>query len=104
MIKRWKLTDIQAEAILNMRLRALRRLEEIAIKKELDELARRRQGAEGAARRREAAMEGDRRRDGRASRKEFGAGPPLGKRRTEIGAPPAGDRRCRSRRWSSASR
>src|ERR1700722_5549417 len=39
MMKRWKLTDVQVEAILNMRLRALRRLEEIAIKKELTALA-----------------------------------------------------------------
>ena len=50
-----------------MRLRALRRLEEIAIKKELAALADRAEGAEGAARRREAAMEGDRRRDRRAA-------------------------------------
>src|SRR5690348_6795659 len=39
LMKRWKLSDIQAEAILNMRLRALRRLEEIAIRKEIDALA-----------------------------------------------------------------
>ena len=34
MMKKWKLTDVQAEAILNMRLRALRLLEENAIKEE----------------------------------------------------------------------
>ena len=34
MMKRWSLTDIQAEAILNMRLRALRKLEEIEIRTE----------------------------------------------------------------------
>jgi topoisomerase-4 subunit A len=34
MMKKWKLTDLQAESILNMRLRALRRLEEIEIKTE----------------------------------------------------------------------
>src|SRR3954451_15774965 len=39
MIARWDLTEVQVEAILNMRLRALRRLEEIAIKKELNGLA-----------------------------------------------------------------
>ena len=39
MMARWSLTEMQVEAILNMRLRALRRLEEIAIKKDLDELA-----------------------------------------------------------------
>ena len=31
MMKKWKLSDVQAEAVLNMRLRALRRLVEIAI-------------------------------------------------------------------------
>lgn len=35
---RWKLNDVQADAILNMRLRSLRRLEEIAIKKEIESL------------------------------------------------------------------
>jgi topoisomerase IV subunit A len=34
MMKRWKLSELQVEAILNMRLRALRRLEELEIKKE----------------------------------------------------------------------
>ena len=36
---RWELTEVQAEAILNMRLRALRRLEEIEIRKEIDQLS-----------------------------------------------------------------
>ena len=34
MMARWELSEVQAEAILNMRLRALRRLEEIEIRKE----------------------------------------------------------------------
>jgi len=38
MMKRWQLTENQADAILNMRLRALRKLEEIAIRRELAEL------------------------------------------------------------------
>ena len=38
MMKRFKLTDVQAEAILNMRLRALRKLEEVEIRKEFDSL------------------------------------------------------------------
>ncbi len=38
MIAKWDLTDIQAEAILNMRLRNLRKLEEFEIRKEFDEL------------------------------------------------------------------
>jgi topoisomerase-4 subunit A len=38
LIKRFKLTDLQAESILNMRLRALRKLEELEIRRENDEL------------------------------------------------------------------
>ncbi|MGB0935460.1 MAG: DNA topoisomerase IV subunit A [Alphaproteobacteria bacterium] len=38
LIERFSLTDLQADAILNMRLRALRKLEEIEIKQELDAL------------------------------------------------------------------
>ncbi len=38
MIARWDLSDLQAESILNMRLRALRKLEEIEIRKEHDAL------------------------------------------------------------------
>jgi len=38
MMARWDLTDVQAEAILNLRLRALRKLEEIEIRKEFDTL------------------------------------------------------------------
>src|SRR5437588_9090615 len=39
MIARWGLSEVQVEAILNMRLRTLRRLEELAIQKELEGLA-----------------------------------------------------------------
>jgi topoisomerase-4 subunit A len=39
MMARWELTDTQAEAILNMRLRALRKLEEFEIRKEFDGLS-----------------------------------------------------------------
>jgi topoisomerase-4 subunit A len=38
MIAKWKLSDVQAEAILNMRLRSLRKLEEIKIKEEQEAL------------------------------------------------------------------
>ncbi|MDC0349177.1 DNA topoisomerase IV subunit A [Alphaproteobacteria bacterium] len=38
MQKKWKLTDLQAESILNMRLRSLRKLEEIQIKTDLSAL------------------------------------------------------------------
>ncbi|MEK1901103.1 DNA topoisomerase IV subunit A [Rhizobium sp. 768_B6_N1_8] len=40
MMARWDLTDNQVEAILNMRLRALRKLEEFEIRKEHDELTK----------------------------------------------------------------
>src|ERR1041385_6740937 len=39
MMARWGLSEVQVEAILNMRLRTLRRLEEMALKKELEGLA-----------------------------------------------------------------
>ncbi|EJT07237.1 DNA topoisomerase IV subunit A [Rhizobium sp. CCGE 510] len=40
MMARWDLSEIQVEAILNMRLRALRKLEEFEIRKEFDELTK----------------------------------------------------------------
>ena len=87
MIKKWKLTDTQAEAILNMRLRSLRRLEELEIKKELTALA--------AEEKDKKALVADEKLQWKGIageiaelRKEY-AHNPLGKRRTEIGAPPA---------------
>ena len=50
LMERFDLTDIQAEAILNMRLRALRKLEEIEIRKEHKALTDREEAARGAAR------------------------------------------------------
>jgi topoisomerase IV subunit A len=88
MMKRWRLTELQADAILDMRLRALRRLEEIAIKRELEAL--------GAEEKELTALVGDEKRQWKALaaemadiKKEFGQSTALGKRRTEIGAPPA---------------
>ncbi|MGI3128554.1 DNA topoisomerase IV subunit A [Nitratireductor sp. PBL-C9] len=46
MIARFELTDTQAEAILNMRLRALRKLEEFEIRKEFDKLSEEKEGIE----------------------------------------------------------
>jgi topoisomerase-4 subunit A len=87
MIKRWKLSEVQAEAILNMRLRSLRRLEEIAIKKELEALSSEEKDL--------TTLLADDKKQWKAIgaeiadlRKEFGPATPLGKRRTEIGAPP----------------
>ncbi|HUC65080.1 MAG TPA: DNA topoisomerase IV subunit A [Stellaceae bacterium] len=87
MMKRWRLTEVQAEAILNMRLRSLRRLEEIEIKKELKNL-----GVEQGEL--EALLEDEKRQwksiiaELEDVKKKFGGGA-LGKRRTEIGTPPA---------------
>ena len=66
MIQRWKLTDIQADAILNMKLKALRKLEEIEIKRGARSAHRRAEGPEGAAEGRGPAVEEDRRGDRRA--------------------------------------
>ena len=49
LMKRFKLSDNQAEAILNMRLRALRRLEEIEIRTENEGSEERATGTEGAS-------------------------------------------------------
>lgn len=40
MMKKWKLSEVQVEAILNMRLRNLRKLEEFEIRREHDELSK----------------------------------------------------------------
>ncbi|MGO8918973.1 MAG: DNA topoisomerase IV subunit A [Stellaceae bacterium] len=87
MMKRWRLSEVQVEAILNMRLRSLRRLEEIEIKKELKSLGAEQQELEGLLedeKRQWKAIAGEI----EDIRKAFGGGL-LGKRRTEIGAPPA---------------
>ncbi len=87
MMARWDLSEIQAEAILNLRLRALRRLEELAIRKEMEALS-----AEEAGLARLLASE---RRQWRAVGKEvretgaeFGGDTPLGRRRTELAEAP----------------
>jgi topoisomerase-4 subunit A len=87
MMTRWGLSEVQVEAILNMRLRTLRRLEEIAIEKELNELA-----AEATAL--DALLASDRRqwwalaKEVAATQAEFGGDTPLGRRRTLIGSAP----------------
>jgi topoisomerase-4 subunit A len=87
MMKRWRLSDVQAEAILNMRLRALRKLEEIEIKKELKTLGEEQKDLSGL-------LEDDKRQWKAIAaeladiKKAFGGGA-LGRRRTEIAAAPA---------------
>jgi topoisomerase-4 subunit A len=87
MMARWGLSEVQAEAILNLRLRALRRLEEIAIRRELKGLAREQTGLD--------ALLASERRQWRAVAKEigeiaaeFGGDTPPGRRRTVLAAAP----------------
>jgi topoisomerase-4 subunit A len=82
----FSLTDVQAEAILNMRLRSLRRLEEMEIRKEHKALTRERRElqtllGDAALRWTRIGTEID------ETRVKFGDGP-LGRRRTEIGTTP----------------
>jgi topoisomerase IV subunit A len=86
LIQRFKLTDVQAEAILNMRLRSLRRLEEMEIQKEHRSLSKERKDIQAllkdeALRWRRIAGELE------ETRQKFGSGA-LGARRTELGSPP----------------
>ncbi len=81
------LTDVQAEAILNMRLRALRRLEEMEIRKEHKSLSRERKEMQALLA--DAALRWTRiSEELEATRAKFGTGP-LGDRRTELGEAPA---------------
>jgi topoisomerase-4 subunit A len=87
LMRAFSLSDVQAEAILNMRLRSLRRLEEVEIRKEHKNLSK-----EG--RDLDALLGDEKLRWARITseigdiQKKFGGGP-LGDRRTELGAVPA---------------
>jgi topoisomerase-4 subunit A len=87
MMKKWDLTDLQAESILNMRLRALRKLEEIEIKKEHDSLSAEKKDIN-------ALLKNEDRRWAKIAdeigeiRKRFGEKTELGKRRTEVADAP----------------
>ncbi|HAW34977.1 MAG TPA: DNA topoisomerase IV subunit A, partial [Erythrobacter sp.] len=83
MIEEFSLTDRQAEAILNMRLRSLRKLEEMELRGEKDELLKEQDGLEkllsSPARQRTRLK-----RELGALRKEYGPDTALGRRRTSI--------------------
>lgn len=87
MKKRWDLNDAQVDAILNMRLRSLRRLEEIAIREEIE-------GLEGEQKTLKALLRDKAGRTKRlaeeiaALKKAFGGKTELGRRRTEIADAP----------------
>jgi len=90
LIKRFKLTDIQAEAILNMRLRNLRRLEEMEIKDEDKELKKERKSLQELLRSEKDQWRkiGD---EIKAVRETFGPKTPVGKRRTSFAEAPEHD-------------
>jgi topoisomerase-4 subunit A len=88
MMARWKLSDVQAEAILDMKLRALRKLEEATIREEFDELTAERKDLQRLLKDegRQWQSIAD---ELRLIKKRFGGATALGRRRTEIGQPPA---------------
>ncbi|MDZ5696870.1 DNA topoisomerase IV subunit A [Chelativorans sp. M5D2P16] len=92
MIERFELTEVQAEAILNMRLRALRKLEEFEIRKEFEKLTEEKSQIEG--------LLGSEARQWKTVRWEVAKvrqtfdpekNPALGRRRTTFGEAPAHD-------------
>ncbi len=87
MKKKWKLNDAQVDAILNMRLRSLRRLEEIAIREEIDALEGEQKSLKGLLRdnkkRQKALME-----EIVDLKKRFGPKTEIGRRRTDIADAP----------------
>ena len=83
MMEEFKLTDRQAEAILNMRLRSLRKLEEMQLRGEKDELLKEQDELEkllGSPARQRTRLK----RDLNALRKEYAEDTALGRRRTTI--------------------
>ena len=88
MMERFKLTDVQTEAILNMRLRSLRKLEEIEIRNEHDRLSEERRTLIDllASDERQWARISD---EIKGIKIAFGKKTPLGKRKTEFGNIPA---------------
>ena len=90
LMKRFKLSDVQAEAILNMRLRSLRKLEEFEIRGEHAELTKEGKGIEALLKSEEQQWEAIAE-EIRAIRKAFGPDTPLGKRRTTFADAPAAE-------------
>jgi topoisomerase-4 subunit A len=90
LMKSFKLSEVQADAILNMRLRNLRRLEEMEIKKEDKELRAEKKSLEELLRSEKQQWKrvGD---EIRAVRDTFGPKTPLGKRRTTFAVAPEHD-------------
>ncbi len=88
LIKTFKLTEFQAEEILNMRLRALNKLQEIEIKQQLEEKEQERDRLEKLIKSEARQWTHIKKQIGDL-KKRFGQDTALGKRRTKIGKPPA---------------
>jgi topoisomerase-4 subunit A len=88
LMRAFSLTDVQAEAILNMRLRSLRKLEEMEIRREHDGLSKERDGILELL-----ADEGKRwkaiAKQLKEIKKKFGKTQEVGRRRTDIGDAPS---------------
>src|SRR6201993_2962098 len=91
LMKTFKLSDLQAESILNMRLRNLRKLEEMEIRTEDKNLRNELKGIKAllASETEQWSAVGE---QVRKVRDMFGPKTPLGKRRTTFAAPPEHDR------------
>ena len=87
LIARFTLTDNQAEAILNMRLRALRKLEEMEIRNEHDKLTKEQKGLQGLLKSEEDQWNqiSD---DIRKVKETYSKKTPLGRRRTDFAEAP----------------
>ena len=90
LMKRFKLTDLQAESILNMRLRALRKLEEFEIRSEHEGLKKEEAGLKKLLKSDDAQWEriAD---EIKTIRDKYGKKTPLGRRRTDFATPPEVD-------------
>lgn len=90
LIKRFKLSEVQAEAILNMRLRSLRKLEEMEIRTEDKDLRKELKGIEGLLASEPEQWKKVAEQVGKV-RDMFGPKTPLGKRRTTFADAPEHD-------------
>tara|TARA_R110002124_G_scaffold64985_2_gene177814 strand:- start:626660 stop:628894 length:2235 start_codon:yes stop_codon:yes gene_type:complete len=82
------LTDVQAEAVLNMKLRSLRKLEEIEMRTELDALSAERDALQALIAS-ESEQWAEITKEIKDLKKAYGLNTALGARRTDIGSPPA---------------
>ena len=89
LMKAFKLSDVQAEAILNMRLRSLRKLEEMEIRREHDNLTKERKELKAllASKDKQWKTIAD---EIKALKDQFGQKTALGKRRTSFAEAPEG--------------